>query len=64
MGNNAIGNAAISVSHGEMCTMDSALAKSKYKNIKGFADRRTGHIILQDHNEEVYFRDLKIRILK
>ena len=44
--------------------MDSALAKSKYKNIKGFADRRAGHIILQDHNEEVYFRDLKIRVLK
>ena len=44
--------------------MDSALAKSKYKNIKGFADRRVGHIILQDHNEEVYFRDLKVRVLK
>lgn len=41
--------------------MDAALAKSKYKNIAGFADRRQGHIILQDHNEEVYFRDLKIR---
>lgn len=44
--------------------MDSALAKSKYKNIKGFADRRAGHIILQDHGEEVYFRDLKVRVLK
>jgi hypothetical protein len=44
--------------------MDAALAASKYKNIKGFADRRVGHIILQDHNEEVYFRDLKIRLLK
>lgn len=44
--------------------MDAALAASKYKNIKGFADRRVGHIILQDHNDEVYFRDLKIRVLK
>jgi 3-keto-disaccharide hydrolase len=44
--------------------MDSALAKSKYRNIKGFADRRAGHIILQDHGDEVYFRDLKIRVLK
>jgi hypothetical protein len=44
--------------------MDSALAASKYKNIKGFGDRRVGHIILQDHNEEVYFRGLKIRALK
>ena len=42
--------------------MDSALAASKYKNIKGFADRRVGHIILQDHNEEVYFRNLKILV--
>jgi hypothetical protein len=44
--------------------MDAALAASKYKNIKGFGDRRVGHIILQDHNEEVYFRDLKIRTFK
>jgi hypothetical protein len=44
--------------------MDSALAKSKYRNIKGFADRRAGHIILQDHGEEVYFRNLKIRVFK
>jgi hypothetical protein len=40
---------------------DSALAKSKYRSIKGFAERRTGHIVLQDHNDEVYFRDIKIR---
>jgi len=42
--------------------MDSALAASKYKSFKGFADRRVGHIILQDHNEEAYFRNLKIRV--
>jgi hypothetical protein len=34
--------------------MDSLLAKSKYRSIAGFADRRTGHIILQDHGEEAY----------
>ena len=44
--------------------MDSALANSKYKNIKGFADRRAGHITLQDHGEEVYFRGLKVKVLK
>jgi hypothetical protein len=44
--------------------MDSALAKSKYRNIKGFADRRAGHIILQDHGDEVFFRDLKIMVSK
>ena len=44
--------------------MDSALAKSKYRNTTGFADRRVGHIILQDHGEEVYFRSLKVKVLK
>jgi len=43
--------------------MDSLLARSKYRSITGFADRRTGHIILQDHNEEAWYRSLKIRIL-
>lgn len=43
--------------------MDSVLAKSKYRTIPGFADRRTGHIILQDHGDEIYFRALKIRPL-
>jgi len=42
---------------------DSLLAKSKYKNIKNFAQRRVGHIVLQDHGEEVYFRNIKIRAL-
>jgi len=42
---------------------DSLLAKSKYKNIRNFAQRRVGHIVLQDHGEEVYFRNIKIRIL-
>ncbi len=41
--------------------LDSLLAKSKYRTIPGFADRRTGHIILQDHGDEVYFRGIKIR---
>ena len=41
--------------------MDSLLAASKYANIAGFADRRDGHIVLQDHNDAVWFRNLKIR---
>lgn len=44
--------------------MDSLLARSKYRVIPGFADRRDGHIILQDHNDETYYRDIKIRELK
>jgi hypothetical protein len=43
--------------------MDSLLAKSKYRNIKNFAQRRAGHIVLQDHGDEVQFRNVKIRIL-
>jgi hypothetical protein len=43
--------------------MDSLLALSKYKSINGFARRRRGHIVLQDHGEEVFFRDIKIRTL-
>ncbi len=41
--------------------MDSAFAASKYRSIAGFADRRKGHIVLQDHGDEVYFRDIKVR---
>jgi hypothetical protein len=42
---------------------DSALAVSKYHAIPGFADRRKGHIVLQDHGDEVYFRNIKVRPL-
>jgi hypothetical protein len=43
--------------------MDSLLAKSKYRNIRNFAQRRTGHIVLQNHGSEVRFRNIRIRIL-
>ncbi len=43
--------------------LDSLLAASKYRSIPGFGDRRRGHIILQDHGDEVYFRNLKVREL-
>ena len=43
--------------------MDSALGRSKYKSIPNFAERRAGHIVLQDHVDEVFFRNLKIRRL-
>jgi hypothetical protein len=44
-------------------SFDSALAVSKYQPIAGFADRRTGHIVLQDHGDDVWFRNIKIREL-
>jgi len=43
--------------------MDSLLALSKYRSIPGFADRRRGHIVLQDHVDEVFFRNIKLRPL-
>ncbi len=43
--------------------MDSLMAKSKYRDIKGFAQKRAGHIVLQDHVDEVFFRSIKIRRL-
>ena len=43
--------------------MDSALTESKYHGWPWFADRRAGHVVLQDHGDEVYFRNIKIRAL-
>ena len=42
---------------------DSLLAASKYAPIEGFADKRAGHIVLQDHSDDVWFRNIKIREL-
>jgi len=44
---------------------DSAFAASKYKAYPSwFPIRRTGQIVLQDHGDVVWFRDIKIRELK
>jgi hypothetical protein len=39
------------------------VAKSKFKNWKGFAEYHQGHIALQDHGHHIAFRNIKIREL-
>ena len=39
------------------------IAKSKFKDMKGFGTYRKGHISLQDHGDRVAFRNIKIREL-
>lgn len=43
--------------------MAAALAASKYRDWPWFAERRRGHVVLQDHGDAVWFRHLRIREL-
>lgn len=44
-------------------TLNAAIEKSKFKGIERFGKRQNGHILLQDHNDQVWFRNIKIRRL-
>ena len=40
-----------------------AVAASKFKATAGFGDKVSGNLLLQDHNSEVWFRNVRIREL-
>ena len=40
------------------------VARSKYAVYPGFASAAKGHILLQDHGDEVWFRNIKLRTLE
>ncbi len=39
------------------------VAKSKFKSARGFGEKIKGHIMLTDHHDECWFRNIKIRSL-
>ncbi len=41
---------------------DSLFQESKYVRNPDFPEKRAGHIVLQDHSDEVWFRNIKIRL--
>ena len=43
---------------------EAAVAKSKFKGVAGFGTKIKGHILLQDHGDEIWFRHVKIRELR
>ena len=41
-----------------------AIAKSKFKDIARFGTLQDGHILVQDHGDQVWFRTIEIKRLK
>ena len=43
--------------------LDFLCQRSKYRNYKGFTEKRKGHLVLQNHKDDAWFRNIKIRML-
>ena len=43
--------------------LKAAIAKSKFKSVEGFGTRLPGRLLLQDHGDEIFIRNLKLRDL-
>ncbi len=43
--------------------LEDAYKVSKFNKIPGFLDKRKAHIVLTNHNDESWFRNIKIRVL-
>ena len=43
--------------------LKAAIAKSKFKDIARFGTPQDGHILLQDHGDQVWYRNVKIKTL-
>ena len=44
--------------------LEERIAASKFKDTAGFGKYSRGHILIQDHDDQVWYRNLKIRELK
>ena len=44
--------------------LDSLFKRSKYVDIPGFLEKKNSHIVLQNHKDDAWFRNIKIRKIK